>query len=236
MPSRLRIRADSFTSSDIESLRNIANRSRDPVIHSSAITLMSSPAATTSLDISAIIAVIALLFSVYTYVQVRRSEKRATCFALYQLWFSPQMYDARTRAADICREIQKGEPAIVFSTKDQFRSDVSHIEHFIVDLHRLLKAGLVDRKLAHALFHANINSWIKRLEVTIYDPECSDSFHPGKEPIEARDDFEHKMRPVLAELVYHTRLERAIEAVQARVSNPLGKPVSSRKSVANPSK
>jgi hypothetical protein len=144
-----------------------------------------------------VVGIVALLFAVYTHSQLRRSEKRSACFALHQLWFAPHLLEARGYAARICDDALRGTiPLEAHAADEKFSASVSHVEHFIVDLGCLLQANVVSRELAHALFSATVERWIERLGNTVYAQPCLRSFHLGKDPDKAFNDFTLKIVPV----------------------------------------
>jgi hypothetical protein len=150
---------------------------------------------------AAIISSAALGFAIIANRNLRRSEQRSACFALHQLWFSANMMDARTYASDILDLVMRGErPISAFTTDKMFIASLSRVEHFVVDLGRLLDAQVVCRDLATALFAANVNSWLDRLASTVYDGKNKLSFHPGKSPEHAMRDFANKLQPVRRKL------------------------------------
>lgn len=152
--------------------------------------------------VAAIISSAALGLAIIANRNLQRSEQRSACFALHQLWFSPSMMDARTYVSDILDLVIRGErPISAFVTDQTFISRLSSVEHFIVDLGRLLDAQVISRDLAVALFAANVNSWVDRLARTVYDGNTTLSFHPGKSPENAMRDFANTVQPVRDKLL-----------------------------------
>lgn len=141
--------------------------------------------------------ILAFIFAVYTHRQQRRSERRAAAFALHQMWSSPHLMDARGYAARICDDVLLGRmPLDAYASDERFIACVSQVEHFIVDLERLLSANVVCPELAQSLFSANVNGWIDRLDKTIYAAPRVHSFHSGKNAESAYKDFHTKLTPI----------------------------------------
>jgi len=144
------------------------------------------------------VSVVALIFTIYTHRQLLRSERRAACFALHQLWSSPHLTEARDYAALISDEILLGRTQVGAHASDvKFIASISHIEHFIVDLDRLMSANVVCPDLAHSLFSSYIHSWVNRMKDTIYAAPNEHSFHPGKDAETALRDFQVSLIPIL---------------------------------------
>lgn len=158
--------------------------------------------------VSAIAAVAATLissaafgFAILASKRLRRSEQRSACFSLHQLWFSPTMMDARDHAADVLGRVASGDrPLSAFESDIPFQSSLSRVEHFVVDLGRLLDSEVVCRDLASALFSTYINSWVDLLEKAVYNGENKLSFHLGSSPEQAFREFRKNIEPVRRKL------------------------------------
>lgn len=151
--------------------------------------------------LSNLIAVCALVFSAYTLVHQRATERKLSCLTLYQLWFSSQMMDARHYAAPILDRIGDNQEQLEkYIDDDRLLLSVSLVEHFIADLQRLLTTNTIESQLTKALFADAITVWVDRLAKSIYSERCEISFHVGKPLKIARDDFIQKILPIKCSL------------------------------------
>jgi hypothetical protein len=147
--------------------------------------------------ITATVAGCALLFTIFVYFRSQHAIRRSTCFDLYKLWSASLLTDARHRAWNKLEEMSRDRFLMKeYSEDHEFIGDFSQIEHFLVDLHRLIRERMICPKLARTLFANSTHRWLDRLESTIYADQSPYSFHYGRTAEEARHEFVTEILPL----------------------------------------
>jgi hypothetical protein len=171
--------------------------------------------------ITATIAVCALLFTIFMYFRSQLAMRRSTCFDLYKLWSASLLTEVRHRAWNKLEQVSKDTYLMKeYSEDNEFIRDFSQIEHFFVDLHRLVREKMICPKLARALFADSTQRWLDRLESTTYADQYRYSFHYGRTAEEARQEFVTEILPLRGILKIEKNDSRRSKPTSVRADCP----------------